>query len=387
MDSILTEPVPAPPKTSPKWRKWLTPADLTILGLALVIKIIIFVYGAISVQVQEDRVLANTRERLAIWNQWDSLHYVGIAAEGYQATGDYAFRIVFYPLYPWLGRLLMPLTGDAYTALLIVSTLASLGLAIVFYRLALLDDGGAIARRAVIFLFIFPTSYFLHIGYTESLFLLLAVGSFYAARTERWWLAGILGGLAAFTRVNGLLLGPALVVEAFLQYRQTRKIRYGWSTISLIGLGFGAYLYVNDKVTGNWRTFQIVQQDKWSKELTAPWNGIKELFHCFSWRPAWEKQMVCAQELIFIALGVLVAVWCWRRMRASYSVWVTLNLLLFVSTSFIQSTPRYALILFPMFFMFARAAKHPLWQTVITVWSLLFLSFFVGQFTQNHWAF
>ena len=44
------------------------------------------------------------------------------------------------------------------------------------------------------FLLIFPTAYFLHIGYTESLFLALVLGSFLAARTDRWWLAGLSAG-------------------------------------------------------------------------------------------------------------------------------------------------------------------------------------------------
>ncbi len=390
MEHTTAETEPEVAASLPRnWRNLLSQSDLTLVGLVLVIKVILFIYGAFTVQVYQNRMLPDTSARLAIWNQWDSVHYVGLATEGYQATGEYAFRLVFYPLYPWLARTFALVTGDAFIGALIVSTLASLALAVVFNWLGRLDFGAATARRAVVFLFIFPTSYFLHIGYTESLFLLLAVGSFYAARTERWWLAGILGALAAFTRVNGLLLGPALAVEAWLQYRQTRKLRWDWAAVPLVGTGFLAYLYLNRAITGDWFRFQAIQREKWSKyiDFRDPLAGIRELFHGMEWRGPWEKHMVCAEELIFIALGLLVMVWCWRRMRASYSVWVTLNMLLFVSTSFIQSTPRYALILFPMFFMFARAAARPLWQTSLTVWSLLFLSFFAGQFAEGRWAF
>ena len=377
----------APPKPARVRREWLDKSDLTLVSLVLAIKVLLFVYGAMAYQVYQNKLLTDTYERLDIWHQWDGLHYVGIAANGYEATGDGYFRLVFYPLYPWLARLFSFGTGDYFMGALMVSTLASLALAVVFNWLLRLDEGAAVSRRAVMFLFIFPTSYFLHIGYTESLFLLLTLSSFYAARKGRWWLAGLLGALAAFTRVNGLLLGPALAVEAYLQYRQGRRLRLGWAAIPFIGAGLLAYLWLNHHVAGKWFRFAEIQRDKWDKHLSAPWKGIGGLISGLAWRPPWEKHMVCAEELVFIALGLLVAVWCWRNVRGSYSVWVALNFLLFISTSFIQSTPRYTLILFPLFIMFARAAARPLWQTVISVWSLLFLSFFASLFVQGKWAF
>jgi hypothetical protein len=389
---VAEEPAPAAvaeiaPSPAPRKRKWLSNHELTILSLVVVIKTLLFVYGASAYQVYKNKMLPTTMERFEIWHQWDAAHYVGIAASGYQAGGEWYFRLVFYPLYPWLSRACAYLTRDYHTGALLVSTIASFALAILFYRLLRLDETAHIARQAVVFLFIFPTSYFLHIAYTESLFLLLALGSFYAARKERWWLAGILGALAAFTRVNGLLLGPALLVEAYLQYREKKRWEWNWAALSLIGAGLLGYLFVNYVVSGKWFRFQEIQREKWTKYLTSPHVGIRELFNGLSWRPPWEKHMVCMEELIFIALALLVVVWCVRRARPSYTVWTALNTLLFISTSFIQSTPRYTLILFPMFVMFARAAARPLWGTLIPVWSILFLSFFVSLFVQGKWAF
>ena len=384
--NIITPPKFAPPPASRK-RKRLGKDDLTLISLVVVVKTLLFVYGASAYQVYQNKMLPTTYSRLEIWNQWDGIHYVGIAASGYEATGEWYFRLVFYPLYPWLARGFAYLTRDYFLGALVVSTIASFGVALVFNRLLRLDESAKMARQAVIFLCIFPTSYFLHIGYTESLFLLLVLGSFYAARKERWWVAGLLGALAAFTRVNGLLLGPALLAEAFLQYRVKRRWDWNWAAISLVGTGLLGYLWLNHKVAGNALRFQEIQREKWTKFLAPPWRGLKQVYDGLGWRPPWEKHMVCAEEFIFIALGIVVMVWCWRNTRLSYSVWTTLNMLLFISTSFIQSTPRYTLILFPMFIMFARAAVQPLWQTVIPVWSLLFLAFFVSLFVQGKWAF
>jgi len=78
---------------------------------------------------------------------------------------------------------------------------ASMFVAPLLYRLVRHDEDASVALRSAWFLLIFPTAYFLHIGYTEALFMALVLGSFLAARTERWWLAGLIGGLAALALI------------------------------------------------------------------------------------------------------------------------------------------------------------------------------------------
>lgn len=98
--------------------------------------------------------------------------------------------------------------------------------------------------------------------------------------------------------------------------------------------------------------------------------------------------MVGTEEFFFIILGLACTVWCWLSLRKSYAVWMTFNWLLWTSTSFILSTPRYTLILFPVYILFARlAARRPVWGGVITAWSLLFLALFVSLFVRGYWAF
>jgi hypothetical protein len=54
---------------------------------------------------------------------------------------------------------------------------------------------------------------------TESLFVLLTVASFYAAKREHWWAAGLIGLCASATRVTGVLLLPSLLVLSWQMYR------------------------------------------------------------------------------------------------------------------------------------------------------------------------
>ncbi|NIP31808.1 MAG: hypothetical protein GTO02_20035, partial [Candidatus Dadabacteria bacterium] len=91
---------------------------------------------------------------------------------------------------------------------LIVSNIAY-GFAVFYlYKLVLLDFEWDDALRTVIYFTIFPTAYFLHAAYTESLFLALTIASFYYARNDKWALCGVIGMLAALTRITGILLLP-----------------------------------------------------------------------------------------------------------------------------------------------------------------------------------
>ena len=75
----------------------------------------------------------------------------------------------------------------------------------------------ALAALVVLLLLLFPTSIFFNAVYTESLFLLLSVASVYFIRKGRYREAGILGFLAALTRVTGVLLFVLAAVEFFSQ--------------------------------------------------------------------------------------------------------------------------------------------------------------------------
>jgi Dolichyl-phosphate-mannose-protein mannosyltransferase len=363
--------------------------DARLVALMLAVKALVLVYGAQAYVVWSNKGLASFYDWLAIWNRWDAPHYLDIARAGYVAQGVEARWIVFYPLYPWLVRACAFVLRDGLLSAFFVSTVASLAAGLLLYRLALLDEEDEAARAAVFFLFVFPTSYFLHIGYTESLFIALAVGSFLAARERSWPLAGALGALAAMSRVNGLLLIPALAFEVWDEYRsEGRGWRWEWLWVGTVALGFGVYLLINWEVFGHPLQFLNMQEQYWSKSLTWPWVGISAAWDSMWGREPWEAQMVGWQEFFFVVLGLGLTVWAWLRLRASYAAWMTLNWLLWTSTKFVLSVPRYTLVLFPAYILFARAAgSRSVWGAVITVWSLLFLALFVARFVQGQWAF
>ena len=87
-----------------------------------------------------------------------------------------------------------------------VSLSSFFGALVLLHRLTAIELGAHLGRPTLMLLAFFPTAFFYGIPYTESLFLLLPVAAFLAARTGHWAIAGIVLALASATRVPGLLL-------------------------------------------------------------------------------------------------------------------------------------------------------------------------------------
>jgi Gpi18-like mannosyltransferase len=361
--------------------------ELRVLGLVISIKALLFLFAGQSFQVLQDERIIGLRGWLEIWNRWDALNYQKLAQLGYGATGELKPLLVFYPLFPWSVRLFAFFSRDYLVSAFVVSTIASLVLAVVFLRLVELDYSKGMAQRAAWFLFIFPTSYFLHIGYTESLFLMLAVSCLFAARKQRWLFAGLLGGLACMTRANGVVLGPVLIVEIFQQYRARLRWDSKWLFIGLLGVGFGIYLLLNRHITGNAFAFVSLQREFFGKSLSTPITGILDAIGSMVSRTPADAEMVGVQELLFITLGLACTIVSAFKLRAGYTVWMAGNWLLFVSVSFVLSVPRYTLTMFPIFILFAMLASRRIWLAVLSVWSILYLSIFTALFALGRWAF
>lgn len=385
---------------------WLEPTDRRLIGLTWLVKIGILVVGATAYVVFRQGAL-EPQHLLDIWSRWDAPHYLDLIVFGYRATdagnlvgphgyrsvypGDLPLYIVFYPLFPWLATLVNAVVNDPLISAFVVTTLASMFVAPLLYRLVRHDEEPAVAMRAAWFLLIFPTAYFLHIGYTEALFMALVLGSFLAARNERWWLAGALGGLAALARVNGLVLVPALAAEAFAQWlarpSEERRIRVEWLAIGLVGVGFGLYLALNQVVYHNAFAFLRIQDEHWFKSLAPPWDGIAGVWGWTQNENPDNALMIGWMELLFIAIGLVGTLHAAIRFRLPWFAWMAGNWLLFTSTAFVISVPRYSLTLFPLYVSLAVMSRRTALLVVLSGISIVGLVYFAGRFAAGVWAF
>jgi Gpi18-like mannosyltransferase len=386
---------------------WLTDPDRRLIGLTWLVKLGVLVVGAVAYVTFRNGVIDQPGDLLRMWSHWDAPHYLDLIVFGYRdgdSSGligphgyrsiypdDLALYIVFYPLFPWLGAIVNVVVDDPLVSAFVVTTIASMFVAPLLYRLVRHDEDASVAMRSAWFLLIFPTAYFLHIGYTEALFMALVLGSFLAARGERWWLAGLLGGLAALARINGLILIPALAAEAFTQWLQRpaaeRRLRVEWLAIGLVAVGFGVYLGLNLLIYGTPFEFLRVQHDHWYKSLAAPWDSISGAFNWFKSDKPDNQLMYGFMELLFVVIGLAGTIFAAFRFRPSWFVWMAGNLLLFVSTSFLLSTPRYVLTLFPLFVALALATARTWMLVLVSAASVAGLIYFAGRFATGWWAF
>jgi Gpi18-like mannosyltransferase len=327
---------------------------------------------------------------ISIWKSWDSTHYLDIAQYGYSSTlkNERNLQIVFFPLYPYLVRVFSLVFRNYLFSALAVSNLAYAGIIFYLYRLTTLDYDHEQAVRAVIYISVFPTAYILHAPYTESLFLMLTIMSFYYARTGNWAVSGIAGMLASATRITGILLLPVLVIE-YLSHNDYKIRRTGrdilWLGVICLGLVF--YLYINYDVFGNPFKFLEYQKGHWSKELAFPVKGLLEAWGGIFWRKPADALLGGWAEIIFVVIGLILVVYSFFKLRLSYSLYALLTWLIIISTSFWLSIPRYTLSIFPFFIALSILGKRKEVNYLIIFISLLFYALFLSQFVRIRWGF
>src|SRR6478609_7325724 len=140
---------------------------------------------------------------------WDGAWYGRIARSGY----DERQATAFWPLYPLLVRVVSDVTGFGIAASgIILSNLAFLGALVVLFQLIERGYSVPIAKRAVWLLALCPFAFFLSAFYSESLFLLLSLGTILLARAGRWTWASLVLLLATLTRSAGVLIAIPVVI-------------------------------------------------------------------------------------------------------------------------------------------------------------------------------
>ena len=281
-----------------------------------------------------------------VWARWDSDWYLRIAEDGYSWPSS---TPAFFPLYPLLvaglGRVLAGHTVLAGVVISLTAGAAAFGL---LYRLTLDRLGGEVARHTVLFLAVAPTSLFFGAVYSESLFLLLAVATFFAAEKGRFWQAGAVGGLALLTRSAGVALIPALLVFAWRAPERRRAL----AGVAVTPAFFLLYPLLLSVWIGHPFSFLEAQRVVWERRLSpaGPLGGV----------------IAAVQHGDAIDLGVAVTlivlgVVAWRRIGAAYGLYTLVSVaipLTFVSGKIpLWSIQRFAIVVFPAFMALATIAR------------------------------
>ena len=114
---------------------------------------------------------------------WDAGWFLYIAEHGYGATEQ---APAFYPLYPYLLRIgAALLDGHSALAGFVLSLPLTLCAFVLLYALASRHVDQVAASRSVAYLALFPYAFFLQAFYSETAFLIVAMGACLAAERQR----------------------------------------------------------------------------------------------------------------------------------------------------------------------------------------------------------
>jgi Mannosyltransferase (PIG-V) len=291
-----------------------------------------------------------------VWARWDSDWYLQIAQHGYVWPSA---RPAFFPLYPLLvGSLGHVLGGHFVLAGVLVSLVAGAVAFVLLFRLAELKLGADGARRAVLFLALFPTTLFLGAVYSESLFLALSTAAFLLAERGRFAAAGAVGGAAALTRPVGLALAPALAVLAWRSADRRRAL----ARLTLIPALFALYPLLLWVWLGHPLAFLTAQSGIWRRHFSryGPLGGFVE-----------GVQQHAVKDVAVAAALVLLAALAWRRLGAAYGIYALASLSLPLSwpseTHALWSISRFGLVLFPIVLVLASLASSRRATVVLAV--------------------
>lgn len=331
------------------------------------------------------------------WAGWDGALYVVIAQQGY-------FRMWtarFFPLLPLLEHLVAPMTGnDAAVAGLVISNVTCLGAFGLLRVLVERETDRETARRTLLYLAVFPTSFFLAAAYAEAPFLLCCVGAFLALRRGHWLIAGALGALATLARPVGILVVVPLAAEVLLRIRAAGALPRPRDGVAILGglalppaalAGFSYYLYQH---LGTFNAVaQAQNEDGSNKGLTWPWIGFLRAGHAlgdYGLQPNFFQVHILLDATFTVVLIALVVA-TYRRLPLPYVLYAfaVLALLLCLPAHnwyALYANMRFTLEVFPVFMVLGHWGKRLSIERLILTFSLPLLALLTLAFVLQQWV-
>ena len=297
------------------------------------------------------------------WANFDGVRYLSIAGRGYITEA------AFFPLYPLLIRI-VSLGGELFSlrqflAGLAISNIAFLIALTMLYKIVKSDFSKATARWVVVFTLVFPTSFFFVSIYSESIFILLLVSSFWFARKKKWLLSALAGAILSATRLVGVLILPAI----WLRFR--RAIYF------IIPVGIVWYAIFNYLKWGNPLYFikvhgQLANGRSVTSIVLFPqtiYRYIKILLELpmslFEW---WVALLEVSS--FFVAAYLLYLAYK-KGVEKSYLLFCLLAFLVPASSGTFSALPRYIIVLFPIYIALALIKNNFLKKGLVLVFSCL----------------
>ncbi len=359
----------------------------SILYIFLIWKVAVLIVAFIAIQTlgfkpsfpySESLLMPYGHQLFWGFGNFDGVHYLSIAKSGYSNQ----YTQAFFPMYPLLVAVLSIFVHNQLLAALAISHISLLIALFVFYKLIRLDFDRETALWSIVFLLAFPTSVFFGAVYTESLFFLFLVSSFYFLRKQEWGKSSFLAAFASATRLVGIFIFPSLLWE----YYKESKIK-SWKgreviAIFLSTIGFllySLYLKIN---FGSFTFFATSQNIAWQREgfVTLPQVIYRYIKIFITTSVGSDAFLVALNEFVTTAFVILVLVLSIRKIRTSYILFSVFAILTPTLTGTLSSMPRYSLLIFPVFMYLGTIKKRQYRYALLAMFILLSI-FTISRFT------
>lgn len=349
--------------------------------------------------------------------RWDSIHYLGIAAQWYKPAADTGF----FPFYPLLIRVVgWVVSSDVIAALLISAASFGIGL-VLLHRITREELGERVADATVLLLAFAPLTLFFTAVYTESLFLALSVGTFYLARQGRFTWACVTAACASLTHVEGITLWAPVAYMFWQAHGERRSLRpllsrdgaalllppgafvgllayfrllgfgwlapftgstptgYGYSISPIIPPGSGLGRHVVGPFITIWDALVAG-----ASGIAATLDGTRPLAPGAGNLFSVGFQNVVYLIVLLIALTALSGVW--RLLPKAYGIYATLVILVFtmsvVDVIPLRALDRYMMPLFPLWMVAAKWLNERKLLRIVVTFSALLAAFYTLEFAR-----
>lgn len=296
------------------------------------------------------------------WVHWDAGWYVSIASGGYWYKPGEQSPVAFFPVYPAIIGGLHALGANRFIAGILVTAVAGLLGLLLFKRWAAQVRDEATAQRATVLFVLYPFAFYLYGAlYSDAVFLLLVVSTFYALERDKLWLVVALGIIATAARP----VAPALVLGLIarrieLQRARGERVQVTDFVPALAALGFVGWMIYLGYNFGDPYAFATVQAAPgWDQPVGwRTWLKLNYLESLFTERQGLDSLVAITHGVI--ALSTLaMAVVTWRRWSKGYAVYLALVIgIPTLSSKDFMGLGRYAIAAFPVFITLALVLEH-----------------------------
>jgi hypothetical protein len=272
---------------------------------------------------------------------------------------------------------------DSMLAAMLVSNFALIGVLVLLYRIISSMTDDQTAQRALTYLLIFPTSFFLTTAYTESLFLLFTLVSLFSASHQCWGWAVFFGALSALTRLQGVLLMLPLAYVLWYESRGVgmKKIILRGIPLLIMPLATVSFLAISNL------SLVDTYQGRLHAKFVLPWDNI---FATISLLAGDRGGIIDALNLI-VTLGLIAMIFTvWKKLPLEYTLYSILMLAApmfrMTTTQPLVSMTRYALVVFPAFIVLGIWGRNQWVNRIIIYTSALLQLYLSAQFILWGWV-